>query len=198
MSKNNENRKIAKEKLATANSVDPKVLDFCSSANLKWGSFFHHLHCSSAVTFQSGTTQQWALLEEFFCASALYQLEKKTAHQQGITLLFHLLRKFFDSMDKVTGEGDIRTCSTYKRRTVGGIRRCIWSLKISQKGHCRWEIYFHYCISSKFQSSIPFKRWYVPSTWRCDSSPGMSWWLAISSVINKKSSVSLDIKTNQC
>lgn len=71
---------------------------------------------------------------------------------------FSAFTQFSESVDKVTGKGDIRTCSTYKRATVGGIRRFIWSLKISQEGHCGCNPHFDYYISSKFQSSIPFKR----------------------------------------
>lgn len=71
---------------------------------------------------------------------------------------FSAFSQILDSVDKVTGEGDIRICSTYKRRTVGRIRRFIWSLKISQEGHCGCNPHFDYYISSKFQSSIPFKR----------------------------------------
>lgn len=133
----------------------------------------------------------------FLCQYSLSAGKKDCTSATDLSF-FQLLHKFFESVDKVAGEGDIRTCSIYKRSTVGGIRRFIWSLKISQEGHCGCNPHFDYYISSKFQSSIPFKRWYVPSTWRCDSSPGMNWWLAISSVINKKSSVSLDVKTNQC
>lgn len=119
----------------------------------------------------------------FLCQYSLLAREK-TAQLQGIALLFQLSHRLFKSTDKVTGEGDIRTCSSCKRGAVGGIRRFIWSFKTS---------HFHYYISPKFQSPISFKRWYFPSTWICDSSHGMNWWLAISPAINIKSSISLDI-----
>lgn len=183
MSKKDEKREITKDKLATATSVDPKLWDFCSSQTLRKVAFLspaRQLCCHLPAGYYAAINTSGRL---FLCQYSLLAREK-TAHQQGIALLFQLSHRLFNSTDKVTGEGDIRTCSNCKRGAVGGIRSLMRSFKTSQEGCCRCNPHFHYYISSKLQSPIRFKRWYFPSTWICDSSHGMNWWLAISPAIN--------------
>lgn len=152
MSKNNENRKITKEKLATANSVDSKLLDLCSTLS----EAVFSITCTAALLSLASQALPSNSGGIFLCQYSP-SAGKKTVYQQGISLLFQLLHRFFKSVDKITGEGDLRTCSTYKRRTVGGIRRFIWSLKISQEGHWGCNPHFDYSISSNFNHQFLWK-----------------------------------------